>query len=94
LIEKLFLQGKVIMHGPIPLSEIPSVIENADLGVVPKRKDCFANEAFSTKILEFMAMGIPVIVSDTKIDKYYFDDSVLRFFVVRMKKTWRQTCSS
>jgi len=27
-----------------------------------------------------MAMGVPVIVSDTKIDRYYFDDSVVRFF--------------
>ena len=25
-------------------------------------------------------MGVPVIVSDTKIDKYYFDDSVVKFF--------------
>ena len=40
----------------------------------------FGNEAFSTKILEFMAMGVPVIVSDTKVDRYYFNDSVVRFF--------------
>ena len=27
-----------------------------------------------------MAMGVPVIVSDTKVDRHYFDDSVVRFF--------------
>jgi len=43
---------------------------NADLGIVPKRKDNFGNEAFSTKILEFMAMSVPVIVSDTMVDKF------------------------
>jgi glycosyltransferase involved in cell wall biosynthesis len=80
LIEDLSLQGRVVMHDPVPLIEVPGLIENADLGVVPKRKDCFANEAFSTKILEFMIMGVPVIVSDTKIDRYYFDESVLKFF--------------
>ena len=56
------------------------IIEGADLGIVPKRKDDFGNEAFSTKILEFMAMGVPVIVADTKVDRHYFNDSVVRFF--------------
>jgi len=50
------------------------------LGVVPKRKDSFGNEAFSTKILEFMMLNVPVVVSDTTIDRYYFDDSLVRFF--------------
>jgi len=27
-----------------------------------------------------MAMGVPVIVSDTNVDRYYFDDSIVRFF--------------
>jgi glycosyltransferase involved in cell wall biosynthesis len=53
---------------------------NADLGVVPKRADSFGNEAYSTKIMEFMALGVPVVASNTKIDRYYFDDSVVRFF--------------
>jgi glycosyltransferase involved in cell wall biosynthesis len=47
---------------------------------VPKRGGLFASEAFSTKLLEFMASGIPVIASKTKIDQYYFDDSMIVFF--------------
>jgi glycosyltransferase involved in cell wall biosynthesis len=27
-----------------------------------------------------MSLGIPVVVSKTKIDQYYFNDSVVRFF--------------
>ena len=53
---------------------------SADLGIVPKRNDSFGSEAFSTKIFEFMALGVPVIVSDTKIDRYYFDESLVMFF--------------
>ena len=30
--------------------------------------------------MEFMALGIPVIVSRTKIDSYYHDDSMVKFF--------------
>jgi exosortase len=80
LIRQLGLENRVLMFGVRPLQEIPTLIENSDLGVVPKRKDPFGNEAFSTKILEFMALGVPVVVSDTKIDRYYFNESVVRFF--------------
>jgi glycosyltransferase involved in cell wall biosynthesis len=48
--------------------------------VVPKRADGFGNEAFSTKILEFMACGVPVIVSRTRIDERYFDETLVNFF--------------
>jgi glycosyltransferase involved in cell wall biosynthesis len=30
--------------------------------------------------MEFMSQGIPVVVSRTKIDNFYFDSSVVRFF--------------
>jgi glycosyltransferase involved in cell wall biosynthesis len=80
LVHQLKLQERVILHDRIPMREIPAVMEDAQLGVVPKRKDRFGNEAFSTKILEFMAMGVPVIVSDTAVERLYLDDSVVRFF--------------
>jgi glycosyltransferase involved in cell wall biosynthesis len=62
------------------VSEIAEVMSQADLGVVPKRADSFGNEAYSTKIMEFMSLGVPVVASDTKIDRHYFNDSVIRFF--------------
>ncbi len=80
LIGSLGVESQVKIPASRSLQEIAQVMETADLGVVPKRKDNFGNEAFSTKILEFMAMGVPVIVSDTLIDKFYFDDSVVKFF--------------
>jgi glycosyltransferase involved in cell wall biosynthesis len=53
---------------------------DSDLGIVPKRNDAFGGEAFSTKILEFMSLGVPVLVSDTCIDRFYFNDEVVQFF--------------
>ncbi len=80
LIAELGLEDRVFLKELLPLTEIAAVMEHADIGVVPKRKDSFGNEAFSTKILEFMAVGVPVIVADTEIDKYYFDESLVTFF--------------
>ena len=70
----------VKFYNSLPIDQIADVIANADLGVVPKRADSFGNEAYSTKIMEFMSQGVPVVVSQTKIDQYYFDESVVRFF--------------
>jgi glycosyltransferase involved in cell wall biosynthesis len=79
-IADLQLSDKVFLSSPLPLRDIAVVMANADLGIVPKRNDSFGGDAFSTKILEFMALGTPVIVADTRIDQYYFNESLLRFF--------------
>ncbi len=76
----LHLESRVIFHGMIPWSEIANVMARADMAVVPKRVSSgFGNEAASTKILEFMYLGVPLIVSRTRIDSYYHDDSMVRF---------------
>ena len=77
---RLGLNGHVKFFDFVPTKDIATIIADADLGVVPKRADSFGNEAFSTKIFEFMALGVPVVASSTKIDRHYFNDSVLRFF--------------
>jgi glycosyltransferase involved in cell wall biosynthesis len=80
LVTELGLQERVLFKAFLPFYEIRTVIENADLGIVPKRGESFGNEAFSTKILEFMALSVPVIVPETAIDRFYFNDSVAKFF--------------
>jgi glycosyltransferase involved in cell wall biosynthesis len=80
LASRLGLADKVRFFNPLPVRQIADIMANADLGVVPKRADSFGNEAYSTKIMEFLSLGIPVVVSSTKIDRFYFNDSVVRFF--------------
>jgi glycosyltransferase involved in cell wall biosynthesis len=80
LAKDLGVESSVLFKGNRPLREIVGIIENSDLGVVPKRNDPFGDRAFSTKIMEFMSMGVPVVVSETTIDQYYFDGSLVKFF--------------
>jgi|LQYC01.1.fsa_nt_gi Glycosyltransferase len=79
-ITELKLDNIVQLHNPVSLSEIADRMASSDVGIVPKRADSFGNEAFSTKVMEFMAMGVPVVVSDTKIDRFYFNESLVMFF--------------
>lgn len=80
LIAELNLKDRVFIKDTIPMEQIASAMSEADVGIVPKRNDSFGGEAFSTKILEFMALGIPVIVSRTKIDAKYFNPQIVEFF--------------
>lgn len=80
LVKELSMVDTVFLHGMLPLHEVAKKMASADLGIVPKRAEGFGNEAFSTKILEFMALGVPVIASETKIDRYYFQDDIIKFF--------------
>ena len=80
LIQRLDLADSVKLFGGVALDKMSEVIVNADLGVVPKRADSFGNEAYSTKIMEFMSQGVPVVVSRTKVDTYYFQEGDVHFF--------------
>ncbi len=78
--EELGVTDIVLFKGMLPTEKMAEQMAHADLGVVPKRDDSFGGEAFSTKTLEFMALGVPMIVSKTSIDKYYFNDTLVEFF--------------
>jgi glycosyltransferase involved in cell wall biosynthesis len=80
LVQEHGLGERVVISGVVPLEMVAETMAGVDLGVVPKRKDSFGNEAFSTKIMEFMAMGVPVVASRTRIDQYYFNEHLVQFF--------------
>jgi glycosyltransferase involved in cell wall biosynthesis len=80
LVKSLDLNNHVMIHKRIPIEKIPEKLSMADIGIVPKRSGIFSSKAFSTKILEYFATGIPVMASKTTIDAYYFDSSNILFF--------------
>jgi glycosyltransferase involved in cell wall biosynthesis len=80
LTHDLGLDDSVRFMKYVSLTRLAEVMASASVGVIPKRSDGFGNEAFSTKILEFMGCEVPVIVSRTRIDEYYFNDRLVNFF--------------
>lgn len=80
MVSDLGLEKQVIFRGRVSIEKLVPEIANADIGIVPKRDGSFGGDAFSTKILEFMRMRIPAIVSETRIDRFYFNEDIVRFF--------------
>lgn len=74
-------QQRIFFHDFLPSAEIAQVMARADLAIEPKRTNsAFSNEALSTKILEFMSLGVPVIACRTRIHAYYYDDSIIQYY--------------
>jgi glycosyltransferase involved in cell wall biosynthesis len=81
LAEELRQQQRIFFHDFLPSAEIAQVMAMADLAIEPKRtKSAFSNEALSTKIMEFMALGVPVVACRTRIHAYYYDDSIIQYY--------------
>lgn len=80
LVSELDLNDTVIIRNLLPLEDVSKAMSEADLGIEPKLADGFANEAFSTKIFEFMMVGLPVVVSRTRVHDFYLNDSMVRFY--------------
>jgi glycosyltransferase involved in cell wall biosynthesis len=81
LAAELGASDRVVFHGLLPTEQIVQIMANTDLAIEPKRAaSSFGNEALSMKIFEFMALGVPLIVSRTTIHQYYYNDSLVRYY--------------
>lgn len=80
LIEGLKLEKFVHLNKGVPINEWAEFIQRADIGIETLRNGVYAGECLSQAVLEFMATGIPVIVSKTKASQTYFDESMVSFF--------------
>lgn len=66
--------------GFVALESIPSLIEDADVGIVPLRICEATDVMLPTKLLEYVWLGVPCIVVRTGTIQRYFDDSMVEFF--------------
>ena len=63
---------QVALHGRIPIEDVPAAIARADIGVAPTRRDPFTDVSLSTKVLEYAAMGKPVVASRLPMVEHTF----------------------
>lgn len=79
MVDRLELNDIVEFRQPLPLSEIPKLIAESDVGISPHINDVFMNLYFSTKVAEFVNMGLPTVVTRTRTIERYFDDEMVKY---------------
>lgn len=79
LVERRNLADRIRFMAPVPLERLPDVLRTATVGLVPNRASQATDLMLPVKLLEYMALGIPVIAARLRTIEHYFKDAV-RFF--------------
>jgi glycosyltransferase involved in cell wall biosynthesis len=79
-VKNLSLEGTVQHLGSLRLDQLASEIERCDIGVVPNQLNHFTEINTPTRILEYLALGKPVIAPSTRGILDYFDREALLYF--------------
>ncbi len=78
-IERTGTVERVTLHGRVPMDDLPALLADADIGLVPSLAEPYLDLSLSTKLLEYAAMGVPVIASDLATFRHHFTDAAIRF---------------
>lgn len=78
-IERTGAGDRICLHGRVPMDDLPGLLANADIGLVPSLAEPYLEYSLSTKLLEYAAMGVPVIASDLATFRHHFTDAAVRF---------------
>lgn len=81
LAEELHLDDHVTFSTRfMPTDQLPQFIRQADVGIVPYRRDIFTDGILPTKLMEYAALGLPSIASRTTAIETYFGDNMAELF--------------
>jgi glycosyltransferase involved in cell wall biosynthesis len=81
LIAELDLQKAVTLSVElVPMEQLFELLTTADIGLVPYRRDPFTEGILPTKLMEYAALGLPVIAARTPAIEAYFSEDMVSFF--------------
>jgi glycosyltransferase involved in cell wall biosynthesis len=82
LARRLGLGDKVHFSGSFfPVEQIPEMVSGMDLGIVGNRRNLACDKyMLPVKLLEYVYLGIPVVVPRLSIIARYFNDTMVRFY--------------
>lgn len=80
LVETSGLGDRVRFHGHASLERIAQAVAQADLGLIPNKRNVFTEINLPTRIFEYLSLGKPVIAPRTPGVLDYFREDELLFF--------------
>ena len=81
LIESFDISDRVAVSARyVPHAEVLDRVQRASVGVIPNLPVRFNRLALSTKLFEYVALGVPVVCADIGAIRQHFSDSEVLFF--------------
>jgi glycosyltransferase involved in cell wall biosynthesis len=80
LSESLGVRRMIDFHPAVSIDRIPSLMQQATIGIYPAIPDSHMEIATPTKVQEFVAVGLPVIASRIKVLTQQFSDNAILYF--------------
>lgn len=81
LAEKLGVEKFILFYKKVfPLEELIKILDGMDMCIVPNRKNSATELMLPVKMLECVALGIPVVVPRLKAIEYYFSNDMVGYF--------------
>ena len=74
------IADRLVLHGRIPLDEIPAALAAVDIGVSPIQRNPFTEISMPTKALEYAVMGKPVVAADLPAAHEHFDPPMVSWY--------------
>lgn len=79
LVDERGLGDAIRFEGVRSVEQLEPLFASASAGIVPIVDDPFTRYMLPVKLLEYVALGLPVISSETPTIREYFDDTMLAF---------------
>ncbi|HEX6089211.1 MAG TPA: glycosyltransferase [Gemmatimonadales bacterium] len=70
------------------IEDLPAKLANVGIGIVPLRRDSFTDLLLSMKLLEYVRLGIPAIVTRTPTLSHYFPADAVTFVDEHTPEAW------
>jgi glycosyltransferase involved in cell wall biosynthesis len=80
LAKELGVERLVEFITPVPVEALPGIIRRGSVGLVPNHASPATHLMLPVKLLEYAALGMPVIASRLRTIEHYFSDGAVRFF--------------
>ncbi|MEJ2595097.1 MAG: glycosyltransferase [bacterium] len=74
LIDKLHLKENVVLHGQVPSEQIPEILSQQNILLLIRSDNLQTRFGFSTKLAEYMASGVPVLITSVSDNTTYVKD--------------------
>jgi glycosyltransferase involved in cell wall biosynthesis len=81
IIKKKNLEKNIILFGPVDHNEVPKYISMADVGIIPLPNHYFWNTQSPLKLLEYLSMEKPLIITDIPAHKEVIKNNPLAFYI-------------